>query len=104
MNKKLQKLTTALEDQAVRARSNAPCSPELSFAQEKTAKAEEEAVLLEEQSRHYKDELEKALRQIEKLKANSQTVGHFSSLSFYRSDNTCRVSRPPVRECSLPLD
>ncbi|KAI0250191.1 hypothetical protein BJV78DRAFT_1283333 [Lactifluus subvellereus] len=55
VNKKLQKLTTALEEQA-----------------EKTAKAEEEAALLEEQSRHYKDELDKALKQIEKLRANSQ--------------------------------
>ncbi|KAH9972870.1 hypothetical protein BGW80DRAFT_1252571 [Lactifluus volemus] len=57
VNKKVQKLTTALEEQA-----------------EKTAKAEEEAALLFEQSQHYKDELDKALRQIEKLRANSQSV------------------------------
>jgi hypothetical protein len=69
-------LTTALEEQAVRARANALCSPVLSFVQEKTAKAEEEAALLEEQSQHYKDELDKALRQIEKLRANSQPVGN----------------------------
>jgi predicted nucleic acid-binding Zn-ribbon protein len=78
VNKKLQKLTAALEEQAVRARSNALCSPAISFAQEKTAKAEEEAALLEEQSQHYKDELDKAHKQIEKLKTNSQPVGHTS--------------------------
>jgi hypothetical protein len=104
VNKKLQKLTTALEEQAVRARANTLCSPVLSFAQEKTAKAEEEAALLEEQSQHYKDELDKALRQIEKLRANSQPVGNFSSPSFDNSNNNRRMPRPHVRAYSGALD
>lgn len=49
--------------------------PALNLTQEKAANAEEEVALLEEQSQHYKDELDKALRQIEKLNANSQFVG-----------------------------
>jgi chromosome segregation ATPase len=57
-----------------------PClhlySPALTPTQDKTAKAEEEAALLEEQSRHHKEQLDNALRQIEKLKADSQSVDH----------------------------
>ena len=58
------------------------CHPALNFTQEKTAKAEEEVALLEEQSQHFKDELDKALRQIERLNANSQSVGHTPSTIF----------------------
>ncbi len=50
--------------------------------QEKVAKADEEISLLEEQSQHYKDELDKARRQIEKLSTNSQSVGHVLSTLF----------------------
>ena len=50
------------------------CCSALNLTQEKTARAEEEGALLEEQSQHYKDERDKALRQIEKLNANSQSV------------------------------
>lgn len=50
--------------------------------QDKAAKAEEEVSLLEEQSQHYKEQLDKALRQIEKLNANSQPVGYISSAFF----------------------
>ncbi|KAF8501636.1 hypothetical protein F5888DRAFT_1252223 [Russula emetica] len=57
-NKKLQKLMAVMEEQ-----------------KERTTKAEEEVALLEEQSQHYKDELDKALRQIEKLNANPQSIG-----------------------------
>ena len=46
----------------------------LSFTQDKSAQAEEETTLLEQQSQHYKDELEKALRQIKQLKASRQFV------------------------------
>ena len=44
------------------------------LTQDKSAKAEEEASLLEQQSQHYKDELDKALRQIKQLKADVQPV------------------------------
>jgi hypothetical protein len=54
-----------------------------SLAQDKAAKAEEEATLLEEQSQHYKEQLDKALRQIEKLSANSQSVGHIPYLVLF---------------------
>ena len=66
----------ALEEQAVCPLLNEMrlCYPTLNFTQDKTAKAEEEVSLLEEQSQHYKDQLDKALRQIEKLNANSQPV------------------------------
>ncbi len=46
----------------------------LSFTQDDAVKAEEEAGLLEQQSRQYKDELEKALWQIKQLKAGTQPV------------------------------
>ena len=59
------------------------CSPALNLTQEKAARAEEEVALLEEQSQHYKDELDKALRQIEKLKATSQSVEHIPSTIFF---------------------
>ena len=52
------------------------CCPTLNFTQDKTAKAEEEVSLLEEQSQDYKDRLDKALREIQKLKTNSQPVGY----------------------------
>ena len=60
-----------------------PCCPSLNITQEKAAKAEEEVDLLEEQSQHYKDELDKALRQIENLNANSQSVGHVHLTIFF---------------------
>jgi uncharacterized protein (DUF3084 family) len=59
------------------------CCPALNLTQEKAARAEEEVALLEEQSQHYKDELDKALRQIEKLNANSQSVEHIPSTIFF---------------------
>jgi hypothetical protein len=59
------------------------CCSALNPTQEKAARAEEEGALLEEQSRHYKDERDKALRQIEKLNANSQSVGHVPSTVFF---------------------
>lgn len=58
------------------------CCPALNLTQDKAAKAEEEVSLLEEQSQHYKEQLDKALRQIEKLNANSQPVGYISSAFF----------------------
>ncbi len=58
------------------------CCPALNLMQEKVAKADEEISLLEEQSQHYKDELDKARRQIEKLSTNSQSVGHVLSTLF----------------------
>lgn len=58
------------------------CCPALNLAQDKAAKAEEEVSLLEEQSQHYKEQLDKALRQIEKLNANSQAVRDVLSLFF----------------------
>ncbi|KAI0303748.1 hypothetical protein B0F90DRAFT_1320307 [Multifurca ochricompacta] len=95
MNKKLQKLTAALEEQA-----------------EKAVKAEEEASLLEEQSRCYKDELDKALSQIEKLRATLQLNGSTSrsrALSGHTSDEVeiikrrqSEVSHPPAVESSHP--
>ena len=55
-------------------------SPPLTLTQDKAEKAEEEAALLEEQSRDYKEQLDNALRQIEKLHTNPQSVGpHFFS-------------------------
>jgi uncharacterized protein (DUF3084 family) len=59
------------------------CCPALNLTQERTTKAEEEVALLEEQSQHYKDELDKALRQIEKLNANPQSVGHIPSNNVF---------------------
>ena len=58
------------------------CCPTLNFTQDKTAKAEEEVSLLEEQSQDYKDRLDKAHREIEKLKANSQPVGYIFTVFF----------------------
>jgi hypothetical protein len=91
----------ALEEQTVWLDGMRLCSPALSPTQDKTAKAEEEAVLLEEQSQHYKDQLDKALRQIEKLSANSQSVGHISSPSFFDPDCFPRMARGHVHGCSL---
>jgi uncharacterized coiled-coil DUF342 family protein len=59
------------------------CCLALIFVQEKTAKVEEEVALLEEQSQDYKDQLDKALRQIEKLRADTQSVGYTSSAFFF---------------------
>jgi hypothetical protein len=42
-------------------------------------KAEEEVTLLEEQSQHYKDERDKAHREIGKLTASSQVVRYIYS-------------------------
>jgi uncharacterized protein (DUF3084 family) len=80
------------------------CSPALNFTQDKTAKAEEEVTLLEEQSQDYKDQLDKALRQIEKLSAKSQSVWYISST--FTSDPDCpfRVTRGHVHGCSLIVD
>lgn len=72
-----------MEEQKVQAQSMYLCCLALNFTQEKTATAEEEVALLEEQSQHYKDELDKALRQIEKLNANSQSVGHMSFQRYF---------------------
>lgn len=81
------------------------CCPALNPTQEKTAKAEEEVALLEEQSQHYKDERDKALRQIEKLNANSQSVGHILLPQyFFQTDCFFRVVRGRVHECSLIVD
>jgi len=84
----------ALEEQTVWLVGTRLCLPVLSSTQEKTGKAEEEAALLEEQSQHYKDELDKALKQI----ANSQSVGHillpsFLLLSLSLPQNGSRRSR-----------
>jgi len=77
----------------------------LNLTQEKTARAEEEVALLEEQSQHYKDELDKALRQIEKLNANSQSVGHIhSTFIFSQPDCFFRAVRGRVHGCSLIVD
>jgi hypothetical protein len=64
--------------------------------QDKAAKAEEEAALLEEQSRHYKEQLDNALRQIEK-----QSVWHISSPSFSNPDYSSSVTQSRVHGCSL---
>lgn len=69
-------MTIALEEQTVWVQEMRLCFPPLNPTQNKTAKAEEEATLLEEQCQHYKGQLDKALRRIEKLGANSQSVGH----------------------------
>ncbi|KAI0264414.1 hypothetical protein BC834DRAFT_844065 [Gloeopeniophorella convolvens] len=96
-NKKLEKLSAALEEQAP--------------VQEKTAKAEEEASLLEEQAQHYKSELDKALKQIERLKANSQSTAP-ASASPTRNDRTPDIveavvddsgSEPSVVEKNPPI-
>lgn len=78
--------------------------PALNLTQEKTARAEEEVALLEEQSQHYKDELDKALRQIEKLNANSQSVMHIPFTIFFSTDSFFRVVRGRVHGCSLIVD
>jgi hypothetical protein len=80
------------------------CCLALNLTQEKTAKAEEEVTLLEEQSQHYKDERDKALRQMEKLNANSQSVGHIPSAIFFSTDCFVRVMRGRVHGCSLIVD
>ncbi len=55
----------------------------LSFTQDKAEVAEEEASLLEQQSQHYKDQLETAMRQIKQLKAGTQLVWRvFSTRDF----------------------
>jgi hypothetical protein len=69
--------------------------------QDKAAKAEEEAALLEEQSRDYKEKLDSALRQIEKLSANSRSVWHISSPSFSNLDDSYSVTRSRVHERGL---
>ena len=51
------------------------CCPALKPTQDKTTKAEEEVDLLEEQSRDYKDRLDKALKQIENLSAKKLGAG-----------------------------
>jgi chromosome segregation ATPase len=71
--KNTEKMRLALEEQSVRTRIRI-CFLMLSFTQDKSAQADEESTLLEQQSQHYKDELEKALRQIKQLKAGKQTV------------------------------
>ena len=94
---------TVMEEQKVyRLNETSVCCPALNLTQEKTAKAEEEVALLEEQSQHYKDELDKALRQIEKLNANSQSVGRskFPSTVFFSSVCFLRVFRGRVHGCS----
>jgi chromosome segregation ATPase len=74
--KNTEKLQLALEEGSVRTRVviewDSP--PHAHLTQDKSAKAEEEASLLEQQSRHYKDELDKALRQIKQLKTGVQPV------------------------------
>ena len=72
--KNTEKLQLALEEQSVRTPRIRICFLVLSFTQEKSAQADEESTLLEQQSQHYKDELEKALRQIKQLKMGKQTV------------------------------
>ena len=80
------------------------CCPALNLTQEKTARAEEEVALLEEQSQHYKDERDKALRQNEKLNANPQSVGHIPSTIFFSTDCFFRLVRGRVQGCSLIVD
>ena len=67
-------------------------------------RVEEEGALLEEQCQHYKDELDKALRQIERLNANSQSVGHIPSTVFFPTNCFFRVVRGRVHGCSLIVD
>ena len=74
--KNTEKLQLALEEQSVRTHIMIEYSLMLNCTQEKSAQVEEESNLLEQQSRHYKDELEKALRQIKQLKAGTQPVWH----------------------------
>ena len=80
------------------------CCSALNLTQEKTTRAEEEGALLEEQSRHYKDERDKALRQIEKLNANSQSVRHIPPTVFFSIDCFFRVVQGRLHGCSLIVD
>ena len=103
----MQKLMAVMEEQKVyRLNETSVCCPALNLTQEKTAKAEEEVTLLEEQSQHYKDELDKALRQIEKLNAKSQSVGRskFLPTLFFSTDCFFRVFQGRVHGYSLIVD
>ena len=102
--KNTEKLQLALEEQSVRTPRIGICFLMLSFTQDKSAQADEESTLLEQQSQHYKDELEKALRQIKQLKAGKQTVWLIPWLNTFDSNSICRMTGHLAHQCMLLVD